>query len=99
MGVVSYTGVGKDGLPVQPKHAMLQTMGIKIRPYDLELSRKIEESNKKQALREIDLEITRINRQEGKNVISAEAAGIEREKLLKKKGFIAQGLTPSGKEK
>jgi hypothetical protein len=99
MGVVSYTGVGKDGLPVQPKHAMLQTMGIKIRPYDLELSRNIGESQKKQALREIDLEITRINRQEGKNVISAEAAEIEREKLLKKKGFIAQGLTPSGKEK
>ena len=99
MGVVSYTGVGKDGLPVQPKHAMLQTMGIKIRPYDLELSRNIEESNKKQALREIDFEINRINRQEGKNVISAEAAEIEREKLLKKKGFIAQGLTPGGKEK
>jgi hypothetical protein len=99
MGVVSYTGVGKDGLPVQPDLAMLQTMGIKIRPYDLELSRNIGESQKKQALREIDLEITRINRQEGKNVISAEAAEIEREKLLKKKGFIAQGLTPSGKEK
>jgi len=99
MGVVSYTGVGKDGLPVQPDLAMLQTMGIKIRPYDLELSRNISESAKKQAIREIDLEITRINRQEGKNVISAEAAEIEREKLLKKKGFIAQGLTPSGKEK
>jgi hypothetical protein len=99
MGVVSYTGVGKDGLPVQPKHAILQTMGIKIRPYDLELSRNIEDSKKKQALREIDFEINRINRQEGKNVISAEAAEIEREKLLKKKGFIAQGLTPSGKEK
>ena len=99
MGVVSYTGVGKDGLPVQPDLAMLQTMGIKIRPYDLELSRNISESAKKQAIREIDLEITRINRQEGKKVISAEAAQIEREKLLKKKGFIAQGLTPSGEEK
>jgi len=54
---------------------------------------------RKDAHREIDLEITRINRQEGKGVISAEAAEIEREKLLKKKGFIAQGLTPSGKEK
>jgi hypothetical protein len=99
MGVVSYTGVGKDGLPVQPKLAMLQTMGIKVRPYDLELSRNIEESNKKQALREIDLEIKRIDRQESKNVISSEAAEIERDKLLKKKGFVAQGLTPGGKEK
>jgi hypothetical protein len=99
LGVVSYTGVGKDGLPVQPKLAMLQTMGIKIRPYDLELSRNIEESNKKLALREIELEIKRIDRQESKNVITSEAAEIEREKLLKKKGFIAQGLTPGGKEK
>jgi hypothetical protein len=99
LGVVSYTGVGRDGLPVQPKLAMLQTMGIKIRPYDLELSRNIEESNKKLALREIELEIKRINRQESKNVITSEAAEIEREKLLKKKGFIAQGLTPGGKEK
>jgi hypothetical protein len=99
LGVVSYTGVGRDGLPVQPKLAMLQTMGIKIRPYDLELSRNIEESNKKLALREIELEIKRIDRQESKNVITSEAAEIEREKLLKKKGFIAQGLTPGGKEK
>jgi hypothetical protein len=99
MGTVSYTGVGKDGLPVQPKHAMLQTMGIKVRPYDLELSRNIEESNKRQAVREIDLQITRINRQESKNVISSEAAQIERDKLLKKRGFISEGLTPEGKPK
>jgi hypothetical protein len=99
MGTVSYTGVGKDGLPVQPKHAMLQTMGIKIRPYDLELSRNIEESNRRQAVREIDLQITRINRQESKNVISSEAAQIERDKLLKKRGFISEGLTPEGKPK
>ena len=99
MGTVSYTGVGKDGLPVQPKYAMLQTMGIKVRPYDLELSRNIEESNRRQAVREIDLQITRINRQESKNVISSEAAQIERDKLLKKRGFISQGLTPEGKEK
>jgi hypothetical protein len=99
MGTVSYTGVGKDGLPVQPKHAMLQTMGIKIRPYDLELSRNIEESSRRQAVREIDLQITRINRQESKNVISSEAAQIERDKLLKKRGFISEGLTPEGKPK
>ena len=99
MGTVSYTGVGKDGLPVQPKHAMLQTMGIKVRPYDLELSRNIEESNRRQAVREIDLQITRINRQESKNVISSEAAQIERDKLLKKRGFISEGLTPEGKPK
>jgi len=33
-----YTGYGKDGLPVQPKYAGLNTIGIKAKPIDLELS-------------------------------------------------------------
>lgn len=99
MGVVSYTGVGKDGLPVQPKHAMLQTMGIKIRPYDVEVSRSFDASAKRQILRELDFEISRINRQESKGVISSEAASLEREKLIEKKRNISMGLTLGGEEK
>jgi hypothetical protein len=99
LGVVSYTGVGKDGLPVQPKHAMLQTMGIKIRPYDLEMAKVFEESNKRSLVREIDFSISKLNRQEGRGVISPEAAEIEREKLRAKKVNIRQGLTLSGEEK
>jgi hypothetical protein len=99
LGVISYTGVGKDGLPVQPKHAMLQTMGIKIRPYDLEMAKVFEENNKRSLVREIDFSISKLNRQEGRGVISPEAAEIEREKLRTKKVNIRQGLTLSGEEK
>jgi hypothetical protein len=99
MGTVSYTGIGKDGLPVQPKHAMLQTMGIKIRPYDLEMGEVFDKNAKQSLVREIDFEISRIKRQEAKGVISPEAAEIERQKLKEKKSNIKQGLTLSGEEK
>jgi hypothetical protein len=99
MGTVSYTGIGKDGLPVQPKHAMLQTMGIKIRPYDLEMGEVFDKNAKRSLVREIDFEISRIKRQEAKGVISPEAAEIERQKLKEKKSNIKQGLTLSGEEK
>lgn len=42
-----FTGVDKSGLPVQPKYAAMQTLGIKARPVDLELEasrRKAQES-------------------------------------------------------
>jgi GNAT superfamily N-acetyltransferase len=97
MGVIGYTGIGKDGLPVQPKHAMLQTMGIKIRPYDLEMAEVFEQSNKRQLVREIDFAISKINRNRG--VLSSEAAEIERDKLFAKKANIKQGLTLTGEEK
>ena len=99
LGVTSYTGVGKDGLPVQPKHAMLQTMGIKIRPYDLEIGEAFDQNKKRALVRELDFSISRINRQEAKGVISPEAAEIERQKLKEKKSNIKQGLTLSGEEK
>jgi hypothetical protein len=99
LGVTSYTGIGKDGLPVQPKHAMLQTMGIKIRPYDLEIAKVFEENSKRALVREIDFAISKIKRQEAKGVISPEAAEIERQKLKDKKANVKQGLKLSGEEK
>ncbi len=42
-----FTGVDRSGLPVQPKYAAMQTLGIKARPVDLELEasrRKAQES-------------------------------------------------------
>lgn len=99
LGIVSYTGVGKDGLPIQPKHAMLQTMGIKIRPYDLEISKGFEETAKRQLIRELDFAISRVNRQESKGTISSEAAKAERQKLIEKKQNVGKGLTLGGEEK
>ncbi len=99
MGVVSYTGIGKDGLPVQPKYAAMQTMGIKVRPYDLEVSEAIEKSKQDQMIREIELEISRLNRLERKGAISEEAGEIERTKLKEKKQLLREGLTVEGKER
>lgn len=99
MGVVSYTGIGKDGLPVQPKYAAMQTMGIKVRPYDLEVSEAIEKSKQDQLIREIELEISRLNRLERKGAISEEAGEIERTKLKEKKQLLREGLTVEGKER
>jgi hypothetical protein len=99
LGVIDYTGVGKDKLPVQPKYSMLQTMGIKIRPYNLEMGEVFDKNKKRALIKDLDFEIKKINRQEAENIKSPEAAEIERQKLKEKKSNIKQGLTLSGEEK
>lgn len=99
MGVFDYTGVGKDELAVQPKYAAMQTVGIKVRPYDLDFSEKMDESDKRKMLRDLSAKISRMNRQEVSGVVSPEAAEIEREKLREKKRRLQEGLTVEGKEK
>jgi len=98
-GVIDYTGVGKDKLPIQPKYSMLQTMGIKIRPYDLEMGEAFDQGKKRALIRDLDFAISKINKEEAGGVKSSEAAEIERQKLKEKKSNIKQGLTLSGKEK
>lgn len=99
MGVVDYTGVGRDGLPVIPKYAAMQTFGVKVRPYDLETTEEINKSQQNKLIRELAAEIRRIDRLEEKGAISERAAGIEREKLERKKELVEAGLTVGGKEK
>lgn len=99
LGVIDYTGVGKDGLPVIPKYAAMQTFGVKVRPYDLETSEAINEAQQNKLIKELAAEIRRIDRLEGKGVISPQASDIEREKLERKKELVEAGLTVGGKEK
>jgi hypothetical protein len=99
LGVVSYTGVGKDAQPIQPKHVAMQMAGIKIKPYDLTLGQSIQEGQKKKLIRELNTKIGKINRYEGRGVISAEAANAEREALMKKRSYLREGLTLEGEEK
>jgi hypothetical protein len=99
LGVVSYTGVGKDTQPIQPKHVAMQMAGIKIKPYDLTLGQSIQEGQKKKLIRELNTKIGKLNRYEGRGVISAEAANAEREALLKKRSYLREGLTLEGEEK
>jgi hypothetical protein len=97
--VFGYTGVGKDGLPVQPGYAAMQTVGIKARPIDLELSEKISNSQRKKLITDLSAEIKRIDRLEQKGAITSKNAEVERELQKTKRQRLREGLTVEGKEK
>jgi len=94
--VLGYTGIGRDGLPVQAGYALAQTAGIKVRPIDLETSERIAESQRQRVLRELEIEIQRINRLESKGAIAGEAAERERDRQQEKKDRVRQRLTVDG---
>lgn len=96
--VLGYTGTDKSGLPVQTGLAVAQTMGIKIRPVDLELSEKIDKNERQKMIKDLDLEIKRITRLENKGAITSENAEAQREYQRTKKENLKQGLTVEGKE-
>lgn len=97
--VLGYTGINKDGLPAQLGYTAAQTVGIKIRPIDLELSAAIKESEQKRLARDLDTKIRKIERLEKKGAITSEAAEAEVEKLKEKKQFLKEGLTVEGEER
>lgn len=94
-----YTGVGKDGLPVQPKHAVMQTFGIKVRPLDLDKSADIAESQDKKLVRDIDTEIRRLDRVNKMGAISDGVYDKEWKKAQEKKGRVKDGKTVDGDDK
>lgn len=65
-----YTGIGKDGLPVQPKYAIGQTVGIKARPVDLEQSAQISDSKDRGQIRDIQREMRRAVQMYNKGAMS-----------------------------
>jgi len=99
VGLAEYTGMGKDGVPITPGYAALQTVGIKARPIDLDTSEKIQKSQTKGLIRELDIQMKKLNRLRNKGAISDEAAEVEKEKLREKKRNLKQGLTLEGEEK
>ena len=99
VGLAEYTGIGADGLPIQPKYAAMQTVGVKARPIDLDTSEQIQASQTKAMIRDLDTQIRKLKRLEGKGAISPETAEKEREKLKQKKQFLKEGLTVEGEEK
>jgi hypothetical protein len=88
VGLAEYTGIGADGLPIQPKYAAMQTVGIKARPIDLDTSEKIQESQTKAMIRDLDTQMRKLKRLEGKGAITPELSEREREKLKQKKQFL-----------
>lgn len=99
VGLAEYTGIGPDGLPIQAKYAAMQTVGIKARPIDLDTSEKIQASQTKAMIRDLDTEMRKLKRLESKGAITSETSEREREKLRQKKQFLKQGLTVEGEEK
>lgn len=99
VGLAEYTGIGADGLPIQPKYAAMQTVGIKARPIDLDTSEKIQASQTKAMIRDLDTQIRKLKRLESKGAITPESSEREREKLKQKKQFLKEGLTVEGEEK
>ena len=99
VGLAEYTGIGPDGLPIQSKYAAMQTVGIKARPIDLDTSEQIQASQTKAMIRDLDTQIRKLKRLEGKGAITPESAEREREKLKQKKQFLKEGLNVEGEEK
>jgi predicted transcriptional regulator len=99
VGLAEYTGIGADGLPIQAKYAAMQTVGVKARPIDLDTSEKIQASQTKAMIRDLDTQIRKLKRLEGKGAISPETAEREKEKLKQKKQFLKEGLTVEGEDK
>ena len=77
----------------------MQTVGVKARPIDLDTSEKIQASQTKAMIRDLDTQIRKLKRLEGKGAISSETAEREKEKLKQKKQFLKEGLTVEGEEK
>lgn len=99
VGLAEYTGIGKDGLPIQPGYAALQTVGIKARPIDLDTSDKIQQAQTKALIRELETQIRQSQRLENKGAITPSAGEAAREKLREKKANLRQGLTVEGEAK
>jgi hypothetical protein len=95
--VLGYTGTGRDGLPVQPGLAAAQTVGIKMRPVDLELSEQINASQQKKLIRDMEAEMRQLDRLESKGAIGSEAADKQRERQQQKIQNVKEGLTVEGK--
>ena len=72
-------GIGKEGLPVQPKYAVMQTFGIKVRPLDLDTSAAIDKNMQNKLARDIDTEMKALKRREGKRAVSERVVDMARE--------------------
>jgi hypothetical protein len=91
-----YTGIGRDGLPVQPHLAAAQTFGIKIRPIDLETSEKIQEGEKNKLLYGIEAEMRSLRRLNNLGALSDKTFDRANDLAIEKKDRLHDGLTVDG---
>jgi GNAT superfamily N-acetyltransferase len=95
---LDYTGIGKDGLPVQPKYAIAQTLGIKARPVDLDLSQKIDGNMKRKLIADMKAEIKSLQRLQQKGALTFDQAQDKIDRNRTKIGNLRQGLDVEGDE-
>jgi hypothetical protein len=99
LGIAEYTGVDKQGQPVSLAYSAMQTVGIKARPIDLELSEKIRQSQENKLIRDIEASMRSIRRLEQKGAISSENAERQIELQQEKRDRLRAGLTVEGEER
>lgn len=87
-----YTGIGKDGLPVQGKYALMNTVGIKAKPVDLELSKEIAQGQDMSEARSIKSEVRQAARMLDKGAISQEEYDEIERKAMEKIDRIAEKM-------
>jgi hypothetical protein len=91
-----YTGIGRDGNPVQPGYAAAQTFGLKVRPIDLDMAETIDAHLKSKMIRDINAEIDKLQKLNAKGAISDSALEKEKERAQLKKDRLKEGLTVDG---
>ena len=93
------TGIDKGGLPVQPGYAALQTIGIKVRPQDLEKSERIDNAMQAKLVREIIAELRKDKRLANVGAIKSEVFERRREAAKLKIERVREGQTVDGTER
>lgn len=79
-----FTGVDKSGLPVQPKYAAMQTLGIKARPVDLELEASRRKAQESALVNSIAAEVRSMGRLYQRGAVSDDMMERTREKAREK---------------
>lgn len=93
------SGVGRDGLPVQPVYSAMQTFGIKARPIDLEKAEEIAKSQDNKLIRDIDAEISQLKRLSQRGAILDRVYEQKKADAEAKKARLKEGLTVDGDKK
>lgn len=89
-----FTGVDRSGLPVQPKFAAMQTVGIKARPVDLELEAQRRRAQEAALVNSIAAEVRSMARLHQRGAVSDEMMDRTRERAREKIERIREGETP-----
>lgn len=79
-----FTGVDRSGLPVQPKYAAMQTLGVKARPVDLELEASRRKAQESALVNSIAAEVRSMSRLYQKGAVSDDMMDRTREKAREK---------------